>query len=137
MAFPTPTELKTMDMAFKAQPFVYVASKVSVTLAEMDVAYQAQPFVANESSEVGDLDINIYDAISITEDIVLHDIIIDVPVVYDEASLSEDINLLLEYNLNVFDSISITEDAELLDLEPALNIEKFDLINEYFGDVIE
>jgi hypothetical protein len=51
MALPTPTQLKTMDYAYQAQPFVYVGAKSTIDLKTMDYAYQAQPFVANYSTD--------------------------------------------------------------------------------------
>lgn len=47
MALPTPDNLKTMDYAHRAQPFVDVAGKDAVDLETMDWAFQAQPFVRN------------------------------------------------------------------------------------------
>ena len=48
MALPTPTNLKTMDYAYQAQPFVQVPSKSAVITNTMDYAYLAQPFVTND-----------------------------------------------------------------------------------------
>ena len=45
MALPTPNNLKTMDYAFKGQPFVDIPAKSSINLGTMDYVYQAQPFV--------------------------------------------------------------------------------------------
>lgn len=44
---PKPDDLKTMDWAFQAQPFVDVPAKADVDLKTMDWVYQAQPFVRN------------------------------------------------------------------------------------------
>jgi len=44
---PTPDNLKTMDYAFQAQPFVDVPSKDAVDVKTMDYVWQAQPFVRN------------------------------------------------------------------------------------------
>ena len=42
MALPGPDELKTLDIAFQAEPFVQVGSKVAVE--SDDTAFQAEPF---------------------------------------------------------------------------------------------
>lgn len=49
MALPTPTDLKKMDYAHKASPFIDVPSSNSIgfLMAGMDYAYKAQPFVSN------------------------------------------------------------------------------------------
>ena len=43
-------QLKAMDYAHQAQPFVNVPAKSTVSLPTMDYAYQAQPFVAYPST---------------------------------------------------------------------------------------
>lgn len=43
---PNKADLETMDFAWQAQPFVYVASKDSIETDNMDYAFQAQPFIA-------------------------------------------------------------------------------------------
>lgn len=50
MALPTPTDLATMNYAFRGQPFVEVPAKSAVALAGMGYAYQGQPFVRNEGA---------------------------------------------------------------------------------------
>lgn len=47
MALPTPDNLKTMNYAYRAQPFVDIPAKSTIDLKTMDIAYQAQPFVRN------------------------------------------------------------------------------------------
>lgn len=49
MALPTPDDLKTMDYAFRGEPFVDVPSQSSIDLGTMDYAFRAQPFVRNYS----------------------------------------------------------------------------------------
>ncbi len=47
MSLPNSDDLKGMDFAFLAQPFVDVPAKPSIDTATMDYAYLAQPFVTN------------------------------------------------------------------------------------------
>ena len=47
MALPGPDILKTLDIAFQAEPFVQVASKASIE--SDDFAFQAQPFTVAQS----------------------------------------------------------------------------------------
>ena len=47
MALPGPDTLKTLDIAFQAEPFVQVASKTS--LESGDYAFQAEPFTVAQS----------------------------------------------------------------------------------------
>lgn len=51
MALPTPDNLKTMDYAYRASPFVYVPAKAVIDVKTMDYAYRASPFVVNYESE--------------------------------------------------------------------------------------
>jgi hypothetical protein len=44
MSLPTPTNLKTLDYTYKAQPFSNIPSKDSVNLKTLDYTYKAQPF---------------------------------------------------------------------------------------------
>jgi len=48
-SLPTFDNLKTMDYAYQAQPFVDVPSRTAVNIMTMDHAYRAQPFVRNYS----------------------------------------------------------------------------------------
>ena len=46
MSLLTSDQLKTMDYAFQAQPFVNLSLQVSINLLTMDYVFQGQPFVS-------------------------------------------------------------------------------------------
>jgi hypothetical protein len=51
MAQLQPTDLKTLDYAFKGQPFCYVPAKDTIDIKTMDYSDKAQPFVSNYTTE--------------------------------------------------------------------------------------
>jgi hypothetical protein len=55
MSLPKSDDLKGMEFAFLAQPFVNVPAKPAIETNTMDYAFLAQPFVTNPaSSEVSE-----------------------------------------------------------------------------------
>jgi hypothetical protein len=50
MGLPNSDDLKGMEFAFAAQPFVNVPAQPSIETGTMDYAFLAQPFVTNPAS---------------------------------------------------------------------------------------
>jgi len=55
MAYPTPTELETMDYAFLGEPAVSVPATSAVITITMDYAYLGEPFVVGDYAANGDI----------------------------------------------------------------------------------